>query len=170
MSTSPLNLVSENEYLHTPYRPDCDYVDGFVLERNLGQHDHARLQGLILYWLMQHEMQWQIHALPECRLKIRSGKYRVPDVMVLPVAGSYPPVIEQPPLLCIEVVSPDDRLADLVTRAGDYLTLGVPITWIFDPKTKQSFIYSDQGTVESFDPILRRGLIELPIAELFTKL
>ena len=115
-------------------------------------------------------MQWQIHALPECRLKIRSGKYRVPDVMVLPVAGSYPPVIEQPPLLCIEVVSPDDRLADLVTHAGDYLTLGVPVTWIFDPETKQSFIYSDQGTVESFDPILRRGLIELPIAELFTKL
>jgi Uma2 family endonuclease len=68
------------------------------------------------------------------------------------------------------VVSPNDRLADLVTRAGDYLTLGVPVTWIFDPKTKQSFIYSDQGTVESFDPILRQGLIELPIAELFAQL
>src|SRR3569833_4594637 len=110
MSSSPLNLVSESEYLHTQYRPDCDYVDGFVLERNLGQHDHARLQGLILFWLMQHEKQWRIHAVPECRLKVRARKYRVPDVMVLPVAASYPSVIEQPPLLCIEVVSPDDRL------------------------------------------------------------
>ncbi len=170
MSTSPLNLVGENEYLRTPYRPDCNYVDGFVLERNLGQHDHARLQGLILYCLMQHETQWQIHALPECRLKIRARKYRVPDVMVLPMAGSYPSVIEKPPLLCIEVVSPDDRLPDLVVRAGDYLTLGVPVTWIFNPETKQSFIYSDQGTVESLDPVLRHGPIELPIAELFTQL
>ena len=72
MSSSPLSLVSENEYLHTPYKPDCDYIDGAVLERNLGQHDQARLQGLLLYWLMQHEKQWQIHTVPECRLKIRA--------------------------------------------------------------------------------------------------
>ncbi|MBV9405000.1 MAG: Uma2 family endonuclease, partial [Acidobacteriaceae bacterium] len=31
-----------------------------------------------------------------------------------------------------EVVSPDDRLPDLVIRASDYLTLGVPVTWIID--------------------------------------
>lgn len=170
VSTSPLHLVSENKYLHTAYRPDCDYIDGFVVERNLGQHDHARLQGLILYWLMQHEKQWQIHAVPECRLKIRAHKYRVPDVMVLPLASSYPSVIEQPPLLCIEVVSPDDRLPDLITRAGDYLMLGVPTTWIFDPGTKQTFIYSEQGTVESLEPVLHHGHIELPIAELFAQL
>ena len=89
---------------------------------------------------------------------------------VLPVAASYPSVIEQPPLLCIDVASPDDRLPDIVIRAGDYLTLGVPVTWIFDPQTRQSFIYSDQGTVESFDPVLRHGHIELPIAELFAQL
>ena len=28
--------VSVEEYLHTSYRPDCDYVDGEVQERNLG--------------------------------------------------------------------------------------------------------------------------------------
>jgi hypothetical protein len=61
-------------------------------------------------------------------------------------------------------------LADLVIRAGDYLALGDPVTWIFDAETKQSFVYSDQGTVESFDPILRHGPIELPSAELLTQL
>jgi len=29
-------FVSVDEYLRTAYRPDCDYVDGVVLERNLG--------------------------------------------------------------------------------------------------------------------------------------
>jgi hypothetical protein len=29
-------FVSVEEYLHTSYQPDCDYVDGEVLERNLG--------------------------------------------------------------------------------------------------------------------------------------
>jgi Uma2 family endonuclease len=170
MSSSPLNLVSEYEYLHTTYRPDCDYVDGFVLERNLGTHPHGRLQTLIAGYLLQRERQWQIHAVVEVRLKIRTRKYRVPDVMVLAAAASYPPVIEQPPLLCIEIVSPDDRLPDLVIRAGDYLSLGVPVTWIFDPETKQSFIYSDQGTAESFEPVLSHGQIELPIMALFTQL
>ena len=169
-SSSPLNLVSENEYLRTPYRPDCDYVDGFVLERNLGTHPHARLQSLILAWLMAREKAWQIHVIVECRLKIRPRKYRVPDVMVLPAAASYPRVIEQPPLLCIEVVSPDDNLPDLVIRAGDYLLLGVPVTWIFDPETKQTFVYTEQGTVESFETVLRHGQIELPIADIFAQL
>ena len=51
--------------------------------------------------------------------------------------------------------------------AGDYLDLGVPVTWIFDPKKKKSWVYSDQGTVESRDPVLRHGRIELPIGEIF---
>jgi hypothetical protein len=40
--------ISVSEYLHTSYRPDCDYVDGVVEERNLGELDHAALQGALL--------------------------------------------------------------------------------------------------------------------------
>lgn len=105
------------------------------------------------------------------RLKIRAHKYRVPDVIVLPADASRPEdAIEQPPLLCIELVSPKDQLPDPAVRAGDYLPVGVPVTWILDPRTKQAFIYSDQGTVESFDSVLRRGQIELPIGDLFKQL
>lgn len=38
--------MSVREYLSTSYRPDCGYVDGVVLERNVGEWDHARLQGV----------------------------------------------------------------------------------------------------------------------------
>ena len=170
MATAPQHLIGENEYLHASYRPDCDYVDGFVLERNLCTHSHGRLQTLIAAYLFQRERQWGIHAVVEVRLKIRPRKYRVPDVMVLSAAASYPPVIEQPPLLCIEIVSPDDKLPDLVIRAGDYLALGVPVTWILDPEKQQAFVYSDQGTVQSSEAVLRHGQIDLPVAELFEQL
>ncbi len=30
-------LVSVDEYLRTSYRPDCDYVDGILVERNVGE-------------------------------------------------------------------------------------------------------------------------------------
>ena len=170
MASAPQHLIGESEYLHTSYRPDCDYVDGFVLERSLGTHPHGRLQTLIAAYLLQRERQWHIHAVVEVRLKIRARKYRVPDIMVLSAATAYPAVIEQAPLLCIEVVSPDDKLADLVIRGGDYLSMGVPVTWIVDPERKQAFLYSDQGTVVTSDPVLRHGQIELPVAELFEQL
>jgi Uma2 family endonuclease len=89
MATAPAR-ISESKYLRTTYRPDCDYVDGAVLERNLGQHDHARLQTLILFLLMQHEKDSGIYLLVEQRLKIRPGKYRVPDVMVLSADAPQP--------------------------------------------------------------------------------
>jgi Uma2 family endonuclease len=76
-------------------------------------------------------------------------------------------VIEQPPLLCVEVVSRDDNMADLVIRAGDYLSIGVPVTWILDPEAKRAFVYSAEGTVESLEAVLRWGQVELPIGELF---
>jgi hypothetical protein len=37
MSTK--TLVSVEEYFATSYRPDCDYVDGVIEERNLGEMD-----------------------------------------------------------------------------------------------------------------------------------
>ncbi len=39
MATSA--LVSIGEYLTSVYRPDCDYVDGEVQERNPGEYDHG---------------------------------------------------------------------------------------------------------------------------------
>jgi hypothetical protein len=42
--TTLSHLISVEEYLNTTYRPDVDYVDGEIEERNLGEFDHADLQ------------------------------------------------------------------------------------------------------------------------------
>ena len=171
MATAPL-LVSEAEYLRTTYRPDCDYVDGVVLERNLGQFDHSTLQMLVLLALQAHAAEWNVLVRPELRLKIRPRKYRIPDVMVLPAGTKHPPVIEEPPLLCVEIVSPDDRLKQLTERAQDYTSLGVPETWILDPETRKAYVYSEAGLHELMPgvSVLRSGGLELDIAKLFAGL
>ena len=170
MATLPL-VVSVEDYLHTTYRPDCDYIDGVVLERNLGQFDHSTVQMLVLMALQAKAEQWGVLVRPELRLKVRERKYRVPDIQVLPAGKKHPPVIEEPPLLCIEIVSPDDRLNDLSTRAQDYTDLGVPETWILDPETKKAYVYSRAGLHETpADTVLRCGKIELNPAEIFAKL
>ena len=42
MASTTLILVSE--YLATSYRPDRDYLEGVLLERNMGEQPHARIQ------------------------------------------------------------------------------------------------------------------------------
>lgn len=164
-------LVSLEEYLQASYRPDCDYVDGTILERNLGQYEHARLQGLIITALMIHERDWHIHVLPEQRVKIREGKYRVPDVIILSEDALRSRVIEQPPLLCIEVLSPEDRLSEITERANDYLTLGVAETWIFDPIQRRVYVYSKTGLHENpSDAVLVAGNVQVSASSLFESL
>ena len=45
-------LVSVEEYLHTVYRPDCDYVDGELVDRNVGEKSHAKAQRKIMLLLL----------------------------------------------------------------------------------------------------------------------
>jgi len=35
------------EYMHTSYSPDREYIDGAILERNVGQGKHAYTQTLL---------------------------------------------------------------------------------------------------------------------------
>ncbi|HLI64222.1 MAG TPA: hypothetical protein VKV05_12550 [Terriglobales bacterium] len=39
MATAAQHRVTIEEYLRSCYRPDCDYVDGELQERNLGELD-----------------------------------------------------------------------------------------------------------------------------------
>ena len=48
-------LVSVQEYLDTAYSPDREYVDGQLVERHVGEHNHSRLQALITGLLLGRE-------------------------------------------------------------------------------------------------------------------
>ena len=37
-------LVPLGEYLETVYEPDCEYIDGELVERNVGELEHSGLQ------------------------------------------------------------------------------------------------------------------------------
>jgi Uma2 family endonuclease len=62
--------VSIEEYVRTSYRPDCDYVDGEVLERNWGEHDHSDLQTELVYYFRARRKQWRLHAVVEQRVQV----------------------------------------------------------------------------------------------------
>jgi Uma2 family endonuclease len=161
-------LISVEEYLRTAYRPDCDYVDGEVVERNLGETDHSRMQITLAGYLLGREKLWGITALTEQRVQVKSTRFRVPDIAV--VLGSLPetPILLEPPLLCIEILSAEDRMERVQQRIEEYLAFGVACLWLLNPRTRQGYVYTNDGMREAKDGILRVAgtPIEVPIAEL----
>ena len=58
-------LASVEDYLRTSYSPDRDYVDGELVERNLGEFEHSSAQREILLFLATHYPQLRKRLLPE---------------------------------------------------------------------------------------------------------
>jgi hypothetical protein len=54
MPASPQSATKLDYYLHTDFRPDADYVDGEILERNAGEVEHAFFQKRLLMLLAEH--------------------------------------------------------------------------------------------------------------------
>jgi Uma2 family endonuclease len=137
-----------HEYLSSSFRPDREYVDGEVRERNVGKYEHARVQALLAAWFNQHEKPWGVQVVTEQRVQTSPTRVRIPDVALLP-PGPQPDVITHPPLLVIEILSPDDTYSDTQERAQDYREMGVETVWIIDPKTRSGRMCSGRDWVEA---------------------
>jgi len=160
--------ISVEEYLATTYDPDCDYVDGELVERNMGEFDHGRLQTRMVCYLFIRESAWGITAATEVRVQVKPRRFRVPDITV--VAGPVPDIriVREPPLLCIEILSPEDRMERMQEKIEDSLAFGVRCIWVVNPRNRRGFIYTSDGMHEAKDGILRvEGTpIEVPLADL----
>ena len=161
-------LVSVQEYLSSDYEPDCDYVDGVLEERNLGEQDHSRLQLLLAAYCFAHEKQWRARCLIEQRVQVSPTRFRVPDVAVVDV-DNRDPIVTKAPLVCIEILSPEDRLNRVIRRAEDFLNMGVAEVWIIDPQPRRCYRHTKaEGFHEIPSGILTTsdGRITLNIAEI----
>ena len=164
----PATLVSVAEYLNTSY-PDGDkeYVDGEIVERNLGEILHSDLQAAIVVYLRAHYKRFW--AAPEVRVQVKPHRFRIPDVTL--VSGRRPDgrIITAPPHLVVEVLSPEDRAGQIQEKIDDYLSFGIPFVWIVNPETRKGYIHTADGSREAKDGILRAANpdIELPLAEMF---
>jgi Uma2 family endonuclease len=54
----------------------------------------------------------------------------------------------KPPLVCIEILSPDDTLHRLRERVDDYLAMGVENVWVLDPSDRRAYVVGLRGFVE----------------------
>ncbi len=159
--------MSVREYLSTSFRPDCDYVDGEVVERNVGEYDHSRLQMAVIAYFYTRRKEWGIDVVPSQRVQVSSTRFRVPDVCVI-LAGNAPEqIFTTPPFICIEILSRDDRLSAMHERIQDYLAFGVPHVWILNPQTRSAWRCTAEGMFETRELRTENPTIVLPLAPLF---
>lgn len=164
--------LSVAEYLATSFRPDCDYVDGEIEERNLGEFDHSFLQGLLFRLFFDNRELWGTRVSPEQRIRLTGQRYRVPDVCVTRRTKPKEQVITSAPLLCIEILSPEDTLGRLRRRVDDYLEFGTEHVWVVDPDSRKAYVCSKTGMQEPEGGVLSipGTAIRVVLSELFAEL
>ena len=135
-------------------------------------HSDSTLQGTIytLFRNMRHV--WHIRAYTELRVQINSSRFRVPDVTVLSASAPKEQIVRHPPLLCIEILSPEDTILRMKDRIQDYISLGVAQVWLFAPNTRTATICDGRTMVDvtTGSLTLPGTPITLSLAEVFRAL
>jgi Uma2 family endonuclease len=164
-----VSQIPLHEYLGISYRPDREYVDGEVRERNVGKYEHARVQALLARWFGNHEQAWGVQVVTEQRVQVSPTRVRIPDVTLLSL-GAQPDVIVDPPLLIVEILSPDDSYSDTQERAQDYRAMGVETVWIVDPKTRTGRMCSGADWVQASRLEAKGSPLYVNLPDIFSQL
>ena len=146
--------VSLEEYLSTEYEPDCDHVDGVLEERNAGKQRHGETQSLIIGVLFALRGRHGFRVLTAQRVRVSPTRVRIPDVCLV-AREDRDEVTQGPPLLWVEVLSPDDRFSRVLNRLQECLRFGVKTIWIIDPYSNTAWTLGAAGLTQAEDGILR---------------
>ncbi len=166
MATAAKLSVRPEEYIGKSFRPDCDFIDGELQERNLGELEHSEMQVAILLWFAQHCNEWGLKILPEMRVQTSAHRFRVADIAIIASDAPRERILTTPPLIVIEILSPEDRVGRYKERLDDYRRMGVRNLWVIDPMTLEGFDCSS-GSWNPTDTFAVSGTdIILPLKQL----
>lgn len=163
-------LVPLAEYLHTTYHPDREWVDGELRERHLGEFSHSSIQSFFNVYFANRGAGLGLRVFPELRTQVSGRNYRIPDILVRQRNLPAERIITTPPLLCIEILSPDDRMSDIQEKVEDYLMMGVGTIWIVDPRRRKA-LHIDKSGQRPVEELTLAGYdVRIPLQDVFAEL
>jgi len=174
MATQPAfdHPISAEEYLSAVYEHDCEFVDGVIEERDLGEFEHSFLQLFLGSIFVNHRVDWGVVAVSEQRVQTQQRRFRVPDLAVIRVGLPRERILTRPPLLVIEIQSPEDTLRRTAAKSAEYLAFGIVHAWVIDPNARVAY----RGVGDSLE-LVRSGELTIPdtpirivLADLFAEL
>lgn len=174
MATLPNSkaLWTVQEYLSTSWSPDREYVDGRIEERNLGEKEHSIIQRYLTVLFAIRRDDWRVEVFPELRTQIAATNFRVPDVCVVRSGESFDRILDHPPLIAIEILSPEDRMQRVEEKASQYLRFGIEHIWMIDPELRKAYRYNSGKfrLVDGTELAVPGTPIRVVLAEMFAEL
>lgn len=166
-TTSHLSL-EEFHRLYDGVKPNHEYWFGEAVPKSMPTFLHSAVQTALILLLAGRG--WK--AFPEVTLKLSPDAEPVPDVIATRrrFNQAYP---TEPVEICVEILSPDDRIKRVVEKGKRYLDWGVSYVWIIDPVGRIAWVQTAQnpeGIPVSADGSLTAGEgTEIPLPELFAE-
>ncbi len=147
-------LVCVEEYLRSGLEPEAEYVDGAVEERFLGTEPHSAWMGTVSSFFWARSDAWHIGSRMVLHIRVAETRYRIADVAVFDADAVRESIPSVPPLLLVEILSPEDGLGK-VLRLPEFEAMGVPGMYVVDPRDGALFRFL-QGRLGAADCILLR--------------
>ncbi len=163
-------MIAIEEYVTTSYEPECEFVDGELVERNCGDLDHSRFMAALIGHLAARARRLGVHVLPILRIRVSATRIRVADLCVISRNEPIEQIPSKPPLVCIEILSPEDRWTPFEAYIQDFLAMGVPHVWVFDPQTREVFDCAKSSRRVVTEDTLEAPPVSIHLSELFADL
>jgi Uma2 family endonuclease len=174
MATLPTSedLWTVREYLSTSWSPDREFVNGRIEERNLGEKEHSIIQRFLTVLFALKRAEWGVEVFPELRTQVAARNFRVPDILVVRAGESFERYLTHPPLIAVEILSPEDTLRAMQGKAAEYRRFGIENIWIIDPEPRIAYRYTSAGLeeVHSGELTVPGTPIRVVLSELFAEL
>jgi Uma2 family endonuclease len=155
MSTTTQVTLEQYYEMLPDYEREPEYFDGEIIERAMPTKPHSEMHRFLILAFESFRAQG-LRSYPEWTIAPRAGSRRIPDVCLCAVGT-------ETPLLCVEILSPDDKASVLRRKIREYLGWGVEYVWVIDPIDLTGEVYSKTGIDQVVDGIFRAGQVEVNI-------
>jgi Uma2 family endonuclease len=152
---SPTRLVTAQDLERMP---DDDFryelVDGRLIRMSPVGTLHGAVTVKLLFMLNQHVTFWGLGLVVTevgFVLTRNPDTVRAPDAAFIsrdriPATGLPRGFWSGPPDLAVEVLSPDDRPAEVAAKVNEYLTSGVRFVWVLDAEHHTVTVHTQPGS------------------------
>jgi Uma2 family endonuclease len=138
----------------------------------LGEKEHSIIQRYLTFLFMLKRAEWGVEVFPELRTQTKARNFRVPDVLVVRAGENFDRYVTRPPLIAVEILSPEDSVRATQEKAAEYLSFGIENIWIVDPEPRMAYRYTSTGLEEVRDGQLMvpETPIRVVLSEMFAEL
>jgi Uma2 family endonuclease len=156
----PSLRMTEEEFVEfAKDNPNAEWDDGEVVLKMAIEEAHDVLQSLIrtvMEWFISPKRLGRVYG-PQFTTRLnlkRKTVRRDPDVMFVAaesLSRASSTVLNGPPEIAVEIVSPDSEFRDFHQKFSEYEEAGVREYWIVNPISKQAHLFVRNEKTNEFD-------------------